>query len=383
MFSELNLLQLFGVHVSYIVPIICSLLFVIFILVIPEWRQDKSKRALLIFLSVWCFGIIALATWELFCVEPPYPIIDFYSYWFGITVFPLFYNYIHCACLGRFLSPKAWLQWYTIPILLMLMYLIGVVSRGELPPVYTWIGFLNQLPALEIWARLFALVFYLVYTVLIVLLSLKLYRRYKKDIVEDFSYDQEDISLNWLLYVLALFFVFAILSAISFVLEALVIKVTLNYLGTILVSTFVLFGLRHKTLYSDSFSPLSALISDEYHFKDESKKDSYSLDTNFRLLMDCKKIWKSADLSADDVVRLLGTNRTYFSRFLQETYHANFRTLINERRIIEAQDLLRSCKTLSISEVALDMGFSSISSFNLWFKKITGISPTVYRNTSD
>ena len=130
-------------------------------------------------------------------------------------------------------------------------------------------------------------------------------------------------------------------------------------------------------------SPLSALISDEYHFKDESKKDSYSLDTNFRLLMDCKKIWKSADLSADDVVRLLGTNRTYFSRFLQETYHANFRTLINERRIIEAQDLLRSCKTLSISEVALDMGFSSISSFNLWFKKITGISPTVYRNTSD
>jgi len=380
MLSKLNLLALFGVHFSYIVPIICSILFIIFILVMPELRQDKSKRALLIFLCVWCLGTIALVTWELFCVEPPYPIIDFYSYWFGVVVFPLFYNYIYYACLGRYLPIKAWLKWYAIPVLLIVVYAVAIVVNGELQPVYTWGDLLHQVSEVEMLTRLLALVFYLVYTFLIVGLSVKLYNRYKRDIAQDFSYAQ-DISLTWIVYVLALFFVFAILSAISFAFATLLIKVIINYLGTILVSTLVLCALRHKTVYSEHFSPLSTLTLPELHSGEEIKKDNYSLESNFKILMDCQQIWKSCDLSADDVVRLLGTNRTYFSRFLQETYQANFRTLVNERRILEAQSLLRSSKSLSIAQVALDMGFLSISSFNLWFKKITGTSPTRYRNS--
>jgi AraC-like DNA-binding protein len=48
------------------------------------------------------------------------------------------------------------------------------------------------------------------------------------------------------------------------------------------------------------------------------------------------------------------------------------------RRIERAKSLLAASK-LSVTEIALDVGFSELSSFTSAFRKVTGETPTDYR----
>jgi AraC family transcriptional regulator len=51
---------------------------------------------------------------------------------------------------------------------------------------------------------------------------------------------------------------------------------------------------------------------------------------------------------------------------------------ITNRRIERAKSLLTACN-LSVTEIALDVGFSESSSFTSAFRKVTGETPTGYR----
>jgi AraC-like DNA-binding protein len=105
----------------------------------------------------------------------------------------------------------------------------------------------------------------------------------------------------------------------------------------------------------------------------------WNMHSQFIALFERDKIWLKSDLSAQDVVRILGTNRTYFSRFMQDQYATNFRTFVNEYRIKEAKSILETDPLIPMSEIAIQTGFASISSFNGWFHKLTTVSPTQYK----
>jgi len=51
---------------------------------------------------------------------------------------------------------------------------------------------------------------------------------------------------------------------------------------------------------------------------------------------------------------------------------------LTNRRIERAKSLLAARK-LSVTEIALDVGFSELSSFTSAFRKVTGETPTDYR----
>jgi AraC-like DNA-binding protein len=59
----------------------------------------------------------------------------------------------------------------------------------------------------------------------------------------------------------------------------------------------------------------------------------------------------------------------------------NFRTFLASYRVNFAKHLLRSkgARSLRISDIALQSGFSSINSFNRAFREITGVTPSEYR----
>lgn len=52
---------------------------------------------------------------------------------------------------------------------------------------------------------------------------------------------------------------------------------------------------------------------------------------------------------------------------------------LNERRITKAEELLYTT-VLSVTDIAMQSGFSSISAFNRTFKTMKGCSPSEYRN---
>jgi len=98
-----------------------------------------------------------------------------------------------------------------------------------------------------------------------------------------------------------------------------------------------------------------------------------------------EKFYLNGKLTIDDVAEKLGTNSKYLSQVINESQQQNFYTYINTFRIQEAQRFLQEKQHLkySIHGIARLAGFSSKSSFNEAFRRITGMTPSEYLEKSN
>ena len=85
-------------------------------------------------------------------------------------------------------------------------------------------------------------------------------------------------------------------------------------------------------------------------------------------------------LTLDDAAGYMGVSKSHFAHLFKEYTNTTFVDFLTEERIKRAQALFSNPDT-QIIDIAFDSGFSSISSFNRAFKKITGLSPSKYRQT--
>lgn len=85
------------------------------------------------------------------------------------------------------------------------------------------------------------------------------------------------------------------------------------------------------------------------------------------------------DLCLDDVAALAGFSKYHFSRLFKNYTGVSFYKYLNKKRMEHAEKLLVD-PSLSITEVALQSGFSSLSAFIRMFKLIKDCTPTEFRN---
>jgi AraC-like DNA-binding protein len=84
------------------------------------------------------------------------------------------------------------------------------------------------------------------------------------------------------------------------------------------------------------------------------------------------------DITLEDAAALSGFSKFHFSRLFKEYMNCTFYDyLINQR--IKATEVLLTDDRLSITDIALQAGFSSISTFNRTFKQKKGCTPGEYR----
>lgn len=84
------------------------------------------------------------------------------------------------------------------------------------------------------------------------------------------------------------------------------------------------------------------------------------------------------DLTLEKVADEIGFSKFHFSRLFKQYTNFTFCDYLTHRRIKAAQVLLCNPE-LSITEIALQSGFSSISTFNRIFKQETNCTPSEYR----
>ena len=84
------------------------------------------------------------------------------------------------------------------------------------------------------------------------------------------------------------------------------------------------------------------------------------------------------NLSLETVASAAGFSKYYFTRLFKHYTDSTFYDYLSYKRIHVAESLL-SRPELSVTEIALQSGFSSISTFNRIFKKLKNCSPTEYR----
>jgi AraC-like DNA-binding protein len=68
------------------------------------------------------------------------------------------------------------------------------------------------------------------------------------------------------------------------------------------------------------------------------------------------------------------------SRIINQHYKLRLTDVINQYRVKEAQMLLVTNPDQAITDIAFEVGFNSIPSFNRVFKDGCGVSPSEYRN---
>lgn len=85
------------------------------------------------------------------------------------------------------------------------------------------------------------------------------------------------------------------------------------------------------------------------------------------------------NIKIKDIATLLGISQYYFCRLFREsTGIAPYRYVI-QQRVFKAKVLIKE-DDLSLSDIAVECGFSSQSQMTQHFRKVEGVTPKVYRN---
>ncbi len=108
-----------------------------------------------------------------------------------------------------------------------------------------------------------------------------------------------------------------------------------------------------------------------------------SLLSRFENLIFGKQGYLEPGLTLTEVAEKLHTNKTYISRLVNNTYNLAFPDLINTLRVDYAEQYIIAHRDARQQEVAEACGFTSASSFNNVFKKITGMTPKIWLATYD
>lgn len=115
-----------------------------------------------------------------------------------------------------------------------------------------------------------------------------------------------------------------------------------------------------------------------------SAEDTELIGNKIEALMKDQKLYLVKNLTINDLVRRIGSNRTYVSNYINTAYHCSFSDYINQLRIEHAKKLLLSSNTdTKMATIADASGYSSESSFYRNFQKIAGMTPNKFKNRKE
>lgn len=86
-------------------------------------------------------------------------------------------------------------------------------------------------------------------------------------------------------------------------------------------------------------------------------------------------------ITLSDMAEALQVSPYYLSKLLNNSTNKTFTELVSERRVEASKELLKTNKR--IKEIAYEVGFQGQNYFTKIFKKYTGVTPKIYKNTFD
>lgn len=227
-----------------------------------------------------------------------------------------------------------------------------------------------------------------------VTLSSMALRKHRASITDQFS-NTEKISLQWLQYLIywiAVIWLLVILDNDDLVFGAVVLFIL--FIG--------FFGIRQVGIFHSQPGnpPLRTLIENETWNKEillepmpekpKYQKSGLTADASLLLhrelkqVMNNEKLFCNSELSLSELSNRLNTQPNHLSRVINEQEGKNFYDYINTLRIEEFKRVATSpeSKKYTLLALAQHCGFNSKSSFNRYFKKVTGLSPSAFMQTT-
>ena len=206
----------------------------------------------------------------------------------------------------------------------------------------------------------------------------KLVKEHQKNIQEGFS-NVEDLDLSWLKLILTVFIVMVVFIAIGTPGFVHGMSFSTYKTATAIFFSLVLFFIGYKGLLQK--------VSDEMPVKIDASvaEDSEAikgLKKKLLAYMETEKPFLNPELTLTDLARQVGMSRNQLSQVINAGTGSNFYHFVNNYRVEEVKELIRkdAGKKYTLLALAEDAGFNSKSSFNDIFKRVTGLTPSRYRD---
>ena len=157
-------------------------------------------------------------------------------------------------------------------------------------------------------------------------------------------------------------------------LVSLLLALEFGALGFRLVndSAFVLRS-RHERRIVESMKLSSVEVSPDSAKIDQMYKNIYERLVN---LFETDRIYLNSDLTINDVVKIIYTNKLYISRAISQFTGRNFCQFVNYYRVIHSIKLFRDNPDLKVLELANRSGFNSSVTYSMAFRLYMSESPS-------
>jgi AraC-like DNA-binding protein len=207
------------------------------------------------------------------------------------------------------------------------------------------------------------------------------WRDYQQLIRQEVS-NTENVSISWVRFFMAVFLVVNI--TFLFCLIAVMHLDVSNWVwksaGIILSLSIVALGYKgilQKEVFDagDNASPTIQSPPDKVPHVDNA------LIEKLIRFMEEKKPYLDPELSLSTLSKAIGVNRNQLSQLINEGTGENFYDFVNKYRVEEVKRLMidPQKQNYNLLGLALEAGFKSKSTFNLIFKRFTGLTPTEYK----
>jgi len=187
------------------------------------------------------------------------------------------------------------------------------------------------------------------------------------------------LQIKWLNYLVIAFLGIQILSTIFDFFSMGKGNYTVTpFFVTVVVYSISFMGVRQSALFAGiQFKP----ILRKYEKSALTDRQADEILQKLKQLMEQEKIYQDNTLSLPKLARRLTVSPHQLSQVLNQKLGRNFFNFISQQRIEEAKKMLLDphYQPFNVLEIALEVGFNSVSTFNSLFKKQTGFTPSEFR----
>ncbi|HEY4653649.1 MAG TPA: helix-turn-helix domain-containing protein [Cyclobacteriaceae bacterium] len=210
---------------------------------------------------------------------------------------------------------------------------------------------------------------------------------YQKLIREEVS-NTENVNISWVKFFMAVFLVINL-----FFLFGLFAVIHMDYMRWIWKAVGVAFslsvfalgykGILQKEIPHSNETVISAGQPEALPEKSPVKTDQSRID-RLVVFMEEGKPYLDPDLTLSGLAKGLNMTRNHLSQLVNSGIGENFYDFVNRYRVEEVKRLIRDprMRRFNLLGIALEAGFKSKSSFNLIFKRFTGLTPSEYRRNA-
>lgn len=136
-------------------------------------------------------------------------------------------------------------------------------------------------------------------------------------------------------------------------------------------------GINNEFAFSAQMFLLFSYLKEDGYFYQTARMNNSEKSRRFiEKTLDYMELHYSEQITTQDVASSVGYSTEHFCRLFKEIFNTQFTVYLNQFRIEKAKQLLPS---VPIAEISERCGFSSQSNFSRAFRKVTGLSPTVFR----